>query len=231
MNRTHTLLAAFTCSLLALVACEAPTDSLAPADTDISLRGRITSSTAKLDVCHLNGTGEYVLIAIAEPAWETHQAHGDGAVGIDFDSNCQPLTRILYYIDRDGDGFGNRETGTTSPLEGYVTDGSDCNDGNETVYPGAIEQQDGVDNDCDGLTDDILWYGDQDGDGYGNDALTVETIKGEIPVNDGFTYVLIGSDCNDADKSIHPGAEEIEGDRVDNDCDGQVDELPELVTK
>ena len=31
-------------------------------------------------------------------------------------------------------------------------------------------------------------------------------------------------DCNDSDATIHPGAQEVQGDEQDNDCDGQVDE-------
>jgi len=40
---------------------------------------------------------------------------------------------------------------------------------------------------------------------------------------DGDTYPVV-RDCNDTDPSISPGAPEICGDRLDNDCDGLVDE-------
>lgn len=46
---------------------------------------------------------------------------------------------------------------------------------------------------------------DQDGDGYDS-------------IEDG------GDDCDDSNASIHPGAEEICDDDVDNDCDGLIDE-------
>ena len=42
--------------------------------------------------------------------------------------------------DKDGDGSLQNE---------------DCDDFDRTVYPGAIEACDGVDNDCDGRTDEI----------------------------------------------------------------------------
>ena len=88
--------------------------------------------------------------------------------------------------DDDGDGF--------SELDG------DCNDGDENVHPDMMEDYDnGIDDDCDGITD----YGgkDVDGDGYSIDA----------------------GDCDDNDSSVYPGAKE-EPDGLDNDCDSIVDE-------
>lgn len=49
---------------------------------------------------------------------------------------------------------------------------------------------------------------DNDGDGYAAEA------------SDCFP----GGDCDDEDASVYPGAEEICGDSIDNDCDGEIDE-------
>ena len=60
--------------------------------------------------------------------------------------------------DHDGDGFVNVDY-----------DGDDCDDDRADVNPGAEEVCDGVDNDCDGETDegfDTSWYEDHDEDGY-----------------------------------------------------------------
>ncbi|MDR4505557.1 MAG: FecR domain-containing protein [Candidatus Scalindua sp.] len=101
-------------------------------------------------------------------------------------------------IDNDGDGYTENE--------------GDCSDSNASVYPGAVEVFDGADNDCDGAVDEGLT--DADGDGYAVNNLPID--------HDDYAYT-IGTDCNDADASINPGAIEV-FDSVDNDCDWQVDE-------
>ena len=92
-------------------------------------------------------------------------------------------------IDSDGDGFGSPETG-----------GEDCDDADDTTYPGAEDTwYDGVDSDCAGNDD----Y-DQDADGH-----TANTEGSE--------------DCDDTDATIHPEAEDAWYDGIDSDCAGNDD--------
>ena len=95
--------------------------------------------------------------------------------------------------DDDGDGYG---LGT-----GEEGEQIDCDEGERETYPGAAELYDGMDNDCDGITDEGTTGYDDDGD-------TVSEADG---------------DCNDYNEDAYPGAPE-RGDGVDNDCDTTVDE-------
>lgn len=69
---------------------------------------------------------------------------------------------------------------------------------------------------------DVLhtYYGDDDGDGYGETGDTLQACtqpKG---------YASAGGDCDDSDPSRHPMALEVCGNLVDDDCDTLVDEGP-----
>jgi hypothetical protein len=98
----------------------------------------------------------------------------------------------------DGANLDRDEDGVT-PAQG------DCNDDDPTVYPGAPELCDRRDHDCNRIRDDIC---DVDGDGY---AI--------LPGNG-----KPGGDCEDGDRRIGPGAIEVQGNQIDDDCNGQIDE-------
>ena len=101
--------------------------------------------------------------------------------------------------------------------DGYVEDGSDCNDNDEQVHPDGVEICDEIDNDCDGeidinALDMVEYYVDSDGDGYGDAAFP--ELHCALP--EGFSENQ--DDCNDGNFGIYPSAPEI-CDGLDNDCD------------
>ncbi len=77
------------------------------------------------------------------------------------DDNCNGLTDdgitfTDFYLDTDGDSYGDPAVSISScqvVVSGYVTDNTDCDDGNILINPGAIEICNGIDDNCDGVTD------------------------------------------------------------------------------
>ncbi len=75
------------------------------------------------------------------------------------DDNCdgqidEGLATDSYYLDNDGDGFGNAEMSITTcaPPSGYVANNEDCDDSDPTINPDASEiANNGIDEDCDGM--------------------------------------------------------------------------------
>ncbi len=147
------------------------------------------------------------------------------------DNNCdgvvdedEAVDATTWYDDDDGDGYGDPADSLVQcdQPDGYITDGSDCDDTDAAVNPAAVEVCNHVDDDCNGSVDDGLpmydWYPDWDGDGYGDASATPEEDCQIVP-----DHVLNDADCDDSDAAINPNATEV-CDGVDNDCDGAADE-------
>ncbi len=146
------------------------------------------------------------------------------------DNDCDGLTdegvATRYYRDADGDGYGKSSThrDTCSVPTGYVADATDCDDTSASVNPAATEACNGIDDDCDGSTDEGLsgsttYYADSDGDGYGDVSST--TVSCTAPSG----YVTDATDCDDANAGVNPGEAEVGYDAADNDCDGVQDDM------
>ena len=144
--------------------------------------------------------------------------------GIDDDCNDAIDDGVgdTWYQDADGDTYGNASGATTAceAPDGFVADDTDCDDSSAEVFPGAGEQCDDIDNDCDGeIDEDVLtsWFEDVDGDTYGDAASTLE----DCDPPEG--WVADDTDCDDSDAAAFPGNPEV-CDEADNDCNGEIDE-------
>ncbi len=153
-------------------------------------------------------------------------ADGDGVSWSDDcdDDDAALATPGTWYADGDGDGYGaGAATEGCARPEGFVATADDCDDLAPAVHPDAGEVCDGVDDDCDGAVDDddpdlvgaTSWHPDEDGDEFGDPAVTVEACG--APAG----HVADATDCDDGDARFHPGAVESDcGDPLDYNCDG-----------
>ncbi len=98
----------------------------------------------------------------------------------------------------------------------------------ESSCQAITEVCDGTDNDCDGEIDDgvkIRCWADADGDGYASAGATVtETCDACGAKQTAIEPVMGKIDCDDTSATKSPGATDICGDRIDNDCDGTPDD-------
>lgn len=64
------------------------------------------------------------------------------------------------------------------------------------------------------------YYQDLDADGYGNEAVVIQRCSKTIPEG----YTTQSGDCDDTNSEIHPGAEEIGCNGIDENCNGLSDD-------
>ena len=206
------------CLLMALLACENSTKQIVVDENEIVEEDVDADNDGYLGDEDCDETSSLIHLGAPEVC--------DG-LDNDCDGEIDEGVLSTYYLDEDHDNFGNPEIiemGCWAP-ENYVSVGSDCDDENEEIFPGAMEVCDDLDNDCNDEIDEGLgniWYPDLDSDGYGATQDALQTCN---PPGD---YIDRGGDCNDSLDTIFPGAVE-ECDGLDNNCNGEVDETGSLL--
>jgi hypothetical protein len=147
----------------------------------------------------------------------------------DGDVDEDPTFGSEWYFDADGDGRGGADedpvVACERPSKEYIPGNTDCNDADPDIHPSADELCNGVDDNCDGEVDNravdaTTWYGDFDGDGFGDMyGWYMPSVRScEQPAG----YTSDGTDCEDTLSEVNPNAVEI-CDWFDNDCDGFMD--------
>ncbi len=157
----------------------------------------------------------------------------------DTDATIYPGAEDICDDDIDSDCRGDlEETEVDSDGDGFSECGGDCDDESATTFPGAMEECNGVDDNCDGVIDE-----DMDGDGWSLCAGDCDDTDPEMSpslteicdekdndcdgeVDEDIDWDLDGylgcggEDCDDGNATAYPGATEVPGNGVDEDCDG-----------
>jgi hypothetical protein len=145
------------------------------------------------------------------------------SVDNDCDGKADQDAPAKHYEDTDEDTFGDPDTEQElcGEHEGWVTVSDDCDDTARAVNPDADEKCNGIDDDCDDVTDPATsvdaktWYNDGDGDGVGAGT--------SFQACDAPDASLVDGDCDDADGHITPGEPDICSEGVDRNCDDKFD--------
>lgn len=145
---------------------------------------------------------------------------GSGEDDAESDTTCVP---VAGYVDGDNDGFGGSvATEGCVGDEGFSTQPGDCDDAASAVNPAAVDACDGVDNNCNGLIDEVedgvITWADLDGDEFGD----IDSAYAQCAPSEG--RIQVGGDCDDDDDAVNPDADEVACDGIDNDCDGMADD-------
>lgn len=98
----------------------------------------------------------------------------------EIDQDCNPDTCQVrvWYADRDNDGYGDASDTTTRTQcpDHYVANSLDCNDADGNISPNAVEQCNGIDDNCNGIKDErCAWSKVFDGGGEDRPLSIIQT--------------------------------------------------------
>ena len=184
-------------------------DMVGEADPDFFGFDGVGGSPYTLETFNLVGDANTVLTLYAADGVTVLASNDDRAAGdkSSLVAYTPSSTGRLYLKSTHGPGFGQygsydlkllgAANGTDADQDGYPST-NDCNDTNPSIYPGASEICNALDDDCDLSVDEGF---DQDYDGV----------------------TTCGGDCNNLNAAIHPGAAEV-CNGIDDDCDTIIDE-------
>ncbi|MCK6526919.1 putative metal-binding motif-containing protein [Myxococcota bacterium] len=209
------------------------TDDRDLAATEISWSSSLVPEPLDTAPSDADGVIEFTTVGLP-PGLNLVTVHAVDEAGGSSQDSVAVAIRALEELDADRDGF--------------AANAGDCDDADPSIYPGAPEQANGVDDDCDGTIDEgtVLYDDDGDGttelegdcddgdaatgpgapeacDGADNDCDGIVDEDTPCSDDDGDGSSENGGDCDDGDPSAYPGGSEV-ADGVDNDCDGHVDE-------
>ena len=129
--------------------------------------GQVNDCGGSLPSDEIDNDGDgFVECTVDSNGWDDSTNLKEGDDCDDGDAGLNPDT--VWYADVDGDGFGDLNNTQSQCLQpsGYLSDNTDCDDSNDTIYVGASDIiDDGIDQDCDGsdatgLTAEELLVGD-----------------------------------------------------------------------
>ena len=165
------------------------------------LDGVLTSTVATTGVVTANPALVEGLVIGAR--FDTAQQYVTGKIdNVRIWDTALPVGSLGYYLDSgcdaDGDGY--------AAISKFCL-GTDCNDSNKLIYPGAPESCDAVDSNCNGSLVDTFANFD------------VDSEPDCIDLNDDNDPDPDASDCNDFSITIYTGAPETIGDGIDQNCD------------
>jgi len=144
--------------------------------------------------------------------------------------DCDDSDATLTPVDSDNDGLSSCDGDcddtqislnlTDADTDGYSTCAGDCDDLEPAVNPGATEECNLVDDNCDGQLLSVEADGDSDGDPLCTDCDDADPVANTLDEDsDGFD-TCTGGDCNDLSIAFTPISFDGFGDGYDTNCDG-----------